>query len=92
MKKKIEYLLPSLLAVLAFASAEAQDVRSVPRVVVNITVDHLRADYMKAFLPIYGEDGFKRLLRPRLYACRISAEPAQPRRLCGYGGHGHGAL
>ena len=32
MKKKIEYLLPSLLAVLAFASAEAQDVRSVPRV------------------------------------------------------------
>ena len=63
MKKKIEYLLPSLLAVLAFASAEAQDVRSVPRVVVNITVDHLRADYMKAFLPIYGEDGFKRLLK-----------------------------
>ncbi len=61
--KRIEYLLPSLLAVLAFAGAEAQNARPVPRVVVNITVDHLRADYMKAFLPVYGEDGFKRLLK-----------------------------
>ena len=61
--KRIEYLLPSLLAVLAFAGAEAQNARPVPRVVVNITVDHLRADYMKAFLPVYGDDGFKRLLK-----------------------------
>ena len=61
--KRIEDLLPPLLAVLAFAGAEAQNARPVPRVVVNITVDHLRADYMKAFLPVYGEDGFKRLLK-----------------------------
>lgn len=35
----------------------------VPRLVIGITIDKLRTDYMDAFAPLYGEDGFKRLLR-----------------------------
>lgn len=46
-----------LLALPGGASA-----RSLPRVVVNITIDGLRSDYLQAFLPLYGEGGFRRLL------------------------------
>ena len=35
---------------------------SVPKMVVGITIDHLRTDYMEAFSPLYGEGGFKRLM------------------------------
>jgi len=37
--------------------------RMPPRLVVNILVDQLRSDYMEAFMPLYGEDGFKRILQ-----------------------------
>lgn len=41
----------------------------VPRMVVNILVDQLRSDYMQAFLPLYGNDGIRRLLHEgRIYA------------------------
>ncbi len=33
-----------------------------PKLVVGITIDRLRSDYMEAFAPAYGEGGFKRLL------------------------------
>lgn len=33
-----------------------------PKVVVNILVDQLRSDYLEAFMPLYGDDGIKRLL------------------------------
>ncbi len=56
------------LSVLPVQTAQAQG-RGVPRVVINILVDQLRSDYMQAFLPLYGEDGIKRLLREgRLYS------------------------
>lgn len=59
-------LLLSLLAVvgaLGTAELKAQGVNSgVPRVVVNILIDQLRTDYLNAFMPLYGEDGFRRLL------------------------------
>ena len=35
---------------------------SVPKMVVGITIDRLRTDYMEAFSPLYGEGGFKRLM------------------------------
>lgn len=42
---------------------------NVPKVVVNITIDQLRSDYMNAFLPMYGEGGFKKLLKEgRVYS------------------------
>ncbi|MCH5301695.1 MAG: alkaline phosphatase family protein [Prevotella sp.] len=33
-----------------------------PRLVVNITIDQLRTDYVEAFAPLYTDEGFKRLL------------------------------
>ena len=34
-----------------------------PRLVVTITIDQLRTDYMQAFSPLYTPNGFKRLLQ-----------------------------
>ncbi len=54
----------TLLALLASAGcAEAQTILASPKLVVNITIDQLRHDYLEAFAPLYGEDGFKRLLK-----------------------------
>ncbi len=36
---------------------------TVPRVVVSILIDQLRSDYLDAFMPLYGQDGFVKLLR-----------------------------
>lgn len=58
--------LVSLLAVMtAIASAETtgRAGEAVPKVVVNILIDQLRSDYLQAFMPLYGEDGFRRLLQ-----------------------------
>ena len=56
-------LMSLLLTMSTLASAEGAAVRTeVPRLVVNILIDQLRTDYMEAFLPLYSEDGFKRLL------------------------------
>ena len=57
------YLYITLLAVLGW-NVETQGQtgnRQVPRLVVNITIDQLRSDYLEAFTPLYGNDGFKRL-------------------------------
>ena len=50
----------SLLAVFAIAGLQAQDVQ-VPKLVVGLTIDQLRMDYIEAFSSMYGEHGFKRL-------------------------------
>ena len=57
-----------VLAVLAFQTeAQGQEkIQYAPRLVVNITIDQLRTDYLKAFAPLYGADGFKRLLKEGL--------------------------
>ncbi len=63
-------LLLSLLAVMTVLSPS--DVKaaehtsthsSIPKVVVSILIDQLRSDYLEAFMPLYGNEGFKRLLR-----------------------------
>jgi len=57
------YLYITLLAVLGW-NVETQGqtgTRQVPRLVVNITIDQLRSDYLEIFAPRYGSDGFKRL-------------------------------
>ena len=60
MKEKI---LSSLLTVLAFSALQAQNtaVPVAPRLVVGITIDQLRSDYLEAFISLYGDRGFKRL-------------------------------
>ncbi len=52
----------TLLALLP-GNMHATGEKELPRVVVNILVDQLRYDYMQSFLPLYGNDGFKKLLR-----------------------------
>lgn len=66
------YVLSLLTAMSALASAEGAPLtagKPVPKVVVNILVDQLRSDYLQAFMPLYGDAGFRRLLREgRVYA------------------------
>ena len=58
------YLYISLLAVLGWnAETAAQNgTRQVPKLVVNITIDQLRSDFLEAYAPLYGPDGFKKLM------------------------------
>lgn len=66
--------LPLLLSLLtAMTVLSAPDGKAagtgVPRVVVNILVDQLRTDYLNAFMPLYGQNGFVRLLKEgRVYS------------------------
>lgn len=64
LKSISEYILmTSLLSVLAFVQVQGQTQTAAPRLVVNIVVDQLRTDYMEAFSPLYGEKGFRKLLK-----------------------------
>lgn len=60
------YLYITLLAILGFnTESVALDLtmqKNAPRLVVSITIDQLRTDYLEAFAPLYSEGGFKRLL------------------------------
>ncbi len=64
----------SLLSVLALIAALPAESRAttrgeVPRIVVNILIDQLRSDYLQAFMPLYGDEGFKKLLNEgRVYS------------------------
>ena len=60
MDKKVRKILSSLIAILAVTNLEAQ--QQVPKLVVCITVDQLRGDYIEYFYNTFGECGFKRLL------------------------------
>lgn len=65
-------LLLSLLVAVSALSAEARGTSApengVPRLVVNILIDQLRTDYLEAFMPLYGDDGFRRMLNEsRIY-------------------------
>ncbi len=55
-------IITTLIAGLSFTVGEAQSLPAVPRIVVNITIDQLRTDYMEAFSPLYGNGGFKKML------------------------------
>ncbi|SDM62280.1 Type I phosphodiesterase / nucleotide pyrophosphatase [Catalinimonas alkaloidigena] len=51
-----------LFFLLVTAVASAQPAQP-PRLVVGVVVDQMRADYLRRFAPLFGEDGFKRLMR-----------------------------
>lgn len=59
-----KYLYITLLSVLALhAEAQGQKgTRQVPRLVMNITIDQLRSDYLEFFAPTFSTDGFLRLM------------------------------
>ena len=54
-------LLTSLITVLTFTGLQAQSLPTAPKLVVGLTIDQLRTDYLEAFSSLYGERGFKRL-------------------------------
>ena len=56
-------VLASLLLSLIVAPANAQVSEEAPVLVVGITVDQLRSDYLYALQQLFGEKGFKRLMR-----------------------------
>lgn len=63
------HILTSLALLMSMLGADAQTAPEVPRLVVNVVIDQLRTDYMEAFSPLYGEDGFRRLqTQGRVYA------------------------
>lgn len=57
-----QYIETFLLAAIASGSIQAQAIKPAPRLVVNITIDQLRTDYIEHFSPLYTEGGFKKLL------------------------------
>ncbi len=50
----------------ALTSAEMQAFQLAPRLVVNVTIDQLRTDYIEAFTPLFSQDGFRRIMRQGL--------------------------
>ena len=50
----------------ALTSAEMQAFQLAPRLVVNVTIDQLRTDYIEAFSPLYSQEGIRRLLNKGL--------------------------
>lgn len=58
-------LLVSLLAAMTVVSPSevcfSQSSNGVPRIVVSVLIDQLRSDYLEAFMPLYGNDGFRRI-------------------------------
>ena len=56
----------TLMAVLGLTPewiAAQQKTQYAPRLVVNITIDQLRTDYLEAFAPLYTNEGFKRIMQ-----------------------------
>lgn len=60
MEHRVRKILTSLIAILVVTNLEAQ--QRAPKLVVCITVDQLRGDYIEYFYNTFGERGFKRLL------------------------------
>lgn len=78
-----KYLYIFILSMLATAEAEAAaraaeaNDKAAPKLVVNITIDQLRADYLEAFMPLYGDGGFKKLLDEG-FVCQQATVPFSP--------------
>ncbi len=59
----------TVVLALVASPAAAQQLSQTPRLVVNITIDQLRTDYLEHFAPLYTQDGFRRLLQEgRIYS------------------------
>lgn len=58
-----ERIITSLITAIVISGIQAQNVPAVPKLVVGLTIDQLRTDYIEAFSALYGERGFKRLFK-----------------------------
>lgn len=57
-----KYITATILAVVSTGHLDAQVATQMPRLVVSITIDQLRTDYLETFMPYYSTRGFKKLL------------------------------
>jgi hypothetical protein len=66
-----------VIAALSGPYVQAQTLLPAPKLVVNITIDQLRTDYLEQFAPLYSAGGFKKLLSDgRIYeAAKYSFSP-----------------
>lgn len=55
-------VIASLILVLMTAPLGAQVPADVPKLVVGITIDQLRTDYLQMMRHVFGDKGFKRLM------------------------------
>ena len=63
--------IPTLIALLTIAQIQAQQQTGMPRLVVVISVDQLRSDYIQYFEHMFGSKGIKRLMQEGIYSPRI---------------------
>ena len=62
-KKKMKKGLITSILMLTFGSVQAQSLPVIPKLVVTLTIDQLCTDHLEDFAPLYGEGGFRRLMR-----------------------------
>ena len=69
-----KYLYITLLSLLGMSieGVAQQTARSAPRLVVSITIDQLRSDYLDAFAPLYTNYGFRQLMAEGLVYANAS--------------------
>ena len=63
MNRRERLFLTSLLTAIVLTGIQAQTAASSPKLVVGLTIDQLRTDYIEAFSQLYGDRGFKRLFK-----------------------------
>jgi len=63
MKRTLGFLAVLFLSTIAFA----QDTDDRPKLVIGIVVDQMRNDYLTRYADLYGEGGFKRLMKDGFY-------------------------
>ncbi len=73
-------LFTTLLTALAISTVDAQPSTGVPKLVVGVTIDQLRQDYMEIFSPLYGDKGFRRLFREGRYYTNADYDYQDPDR------------
>lgn len=63
-------ILASLITLFVFSELQAQPTTA-PRLIVGLTIDQLRTDYLEAFSSLYGEKGFKKLWKEAMVVRNI---------------------
>ena len=65
------------ILIAALTSAEMQAFQLAPRIVVNITVDELRSEYIESFSPMFSSEGLRKLIEQgKMY--EIASYPSNP--------------
>ena len=68
--KRYKWITP-LLALFSVVQLSAQQQVGTPRLVVVITIDQLRSDYLQYFGSTFGSKGFKRLMQEGMYSPEV---------------------